>query len=434
MGSYATLYVDGYPVLLTKNAVLPEQMTVFRESDRGTLFKQSTGTSRVAWSDELPSRTDDRVFSDVYDSRVWMVAQRLDIMGFTLARAGRDYEDCREGEMEAVADGDYYDDDERDTELAKWRALDYDSYVAGLRSVVTQGLAWWDVARSRMDGEPRQLTVIEEHILDEHSDYLLGYLGADFRGLLRIVCDIVDRDARVVQDITDLIQGGWLEPHDAVCEQAIESLLEGYPENASRIVLTEGSTDAMYLSSALKLLYPHLAEYYVFFDFHSFSSRGGTAHLATAIRAFAAAGIANRIVALFDNDGVGLDEMERLSKTALPPNIALMNYPDLDALEAYPVLEGDKCSHRNVNGVAASIELYLGDDVLRSGGEPFPIECITSNGGRPHGSISKTAKGAAKKAFRAKLRSTSRAREGSSTCDWSGLDAILRSVFHAFDD
>lgn len=434
MGSYATLYVDGYPVVQTKNHVLPELMTAFRESDRGTLLLQSNGEDSVSWTEELPPWSDDHVLSDVYHSRAWKVAQRLDVMGFTLDRARRDYEETRDSEMAGVIE--YYEDDEiaRDNELSKWRSLNFDAYFVGLRTVLSLGLTPWFVAEEKMDERAPNLDVVEEHILDWDGDYLLGYLGDDFRGLLRLVCEIVDDEARVVQDITDLIQGGWLEPHDSVCEQAVESLLERYPENASRIVLTEGSTDAMYLSSALKLLHPHLAEYYAFFDFHSFSSRGGTAHLATAIRAFAAAGIANRIVALFDNDGVGLDEMERLSKTALPPNIAVFSYPDYDALKAYPVREEGECIHQNVNGIAASIELYMGDDVLRSGGgEPFPVACITSNGGRPHGSISASAKRAVKKAYGAKLRSATRSGD-LSYGDWSGLEAILQSVFHAFDE
>lgn len=71
-----------------------------------------------------------------------------------------------------------------------------------------------------------------------------------------------------------------------------------------------------------------------------------------------------------------------LSRAALPPNIRVIQYPELDLAKAYPTLgapiaDGEPSSSAvaDVNGLAASIELYLGRDVLiRADGGLRPVQ------------------------------------------------------------
>jgi hypothetical protein len=71
--------------------------------------------------------------------------------------------------------------------------------------------------------------------------------------------------------------------------------------HAPVVVLTEGVTDAEFLSSALAVLYPHLTDLVRFLDYDR-KPEGSASAVLRAARAFDAAGIANPVVAVFDND------------------------------------------------------------------------------------------------------------------------------------
>ncbi|WP_328919807.1 hypothetical protein OH781_36990 [Streptomyces sp. NBC_01550] len=88
----------------------------------------------------------------------------------------------------------------------------------------------------------------------------------------------------------------------------------------------------------------------------------------------------------------------------------------------------------NVNGVAGSLEMYLGRDVLTINGTLAPIDLGTFIPAvqRHQGALSKTHKGLVHKAFEEKIRTARRDRH-SITVDWSGVHAIIESVVHAFD-
>jgi hypothetical protein len=93
------------------------------------------------------------------------------------------------------------------------------------------------------------------------------------------------------------------------------------------------------------------------------------------IRAFMAAGIRGRIVAIFDNDTAGFASHQRLTQLALLSNIRVLRYPDIDLAKSYPTLGPSGTVIMDVNGLAASIELYLGEDVVRDeGGDLIPIQ------------------------------------------------------------
>ena len=136
-------------------------------------------------------------------------------------------------------------------------------------------------------------------------------------------------------------------------EAAIHGLTADHAENAPRIILTEGSTDRAILKEALSILYPHLAEYYSFLEFNSSRSPGGAGHLVSLVKAFAGAGVTNRIVALFDNDTSAREATRALKPLSLPSNIVALHYPDLELLRDYPTLGPSGLTTLNVNGLAA---------------------------------------------------------------------------------
>jgi hypothetical protein len=177
-------------------------------------------------------------------------------------------------------------------------------------------------------------------------------------------------DAEVTLDVTDLLAGRW--GHDD--RKALIARVQEVASGAALpplIVLTEGRTDAEFIAAAVNTLYPHLADLIRFPDF-GLKPEGGVPALVRNVKAFAAAGVANRTVAVLDNDTAGAEGF-KLVGSSLPANIHVMRYPDLSLARSYPTLgpptldsPDGSLAFADVNGLAGGIELYLGRDVLQS--------------------------------------------------------------------
>jgi hypothetical protein len=146
------------------------------------------------------------------------------------------------------------------------------------------------------------------------------------------------------------------------------------------------------------------------------------------------------VVAVFDNDTAGANGLQDLGQTKLPRNIRAMCYPALDLAKDYstlgpPTLEHPRGSvaRADVNGLAASIELYLGRDVLaQADGTLHPVQwkSFDVRMRRYQGEV--TNKGGIQDAFRVKLALAIRNPEVVRSQDWDGLLAILDAILAAF--
>ena len=70
--------------------------------------------------------------------------------------------------------------------------------------------------------------------------------------------------------------------------------------------------------------------------------------------------------------------MRALKGVKLPDHYSVLHYPDIEIARSYPTLGPTGLSEMNVNGLAGSIEMYLGADVLSS----LPASLAPSNGVR----------------------------------------------------
>ncbi|MFY1577424.1 hypothetical protein ACN26Z_21250 [Verrucosispora sp. WMMD703] len=273
-------------------------------------------------------------------------------------------------------------------------------------------------------------------------EWLLGLLGSlDYRYALRLGL-LAFPDEHVTVTLTDRGEG-WLEERSETAAsdslQVMQLLGATY---SPTVVLTEGRTDVEYLNAAMSILYPHLTDLVRFLDFET-RPEGSASALVKSIKSFAAAGITNRVVALFDNDSAAADARRGLDKVPLPENIVVDRYPDLDLARHYPTLgppssdapEGVLAA-ANVNGLAGSIELYLGQDVLNdANGNLRPVQWTSFLTGvqRYQGEV--TGKAAVQQAYRDKVaaarRNGGRPLRGQ---DWSGLHLILRQIIHAHNE
>ena len=172
--------------------------------------------------------------------------------------------------------------------------------------------------------------------------------------------DVKDSDMTVL-DISDLVEGGWL--NDELKNTDSNFLIpqdEFIPEIP--IILTEGITDIKTLKKALHVIYPKLESNVRFLD-TSFRPETNAAAVVKMIKSFVAAGINNRILAILDNDAAASEAMTKLP-CDLPNNIKVIQYPELDLMTSYPTIGPQGEINMNINGLAGSIEMYMGKDIL----------------------------------------------------------------------
>lgn len=261
---------------------------------------------------------------------------------------------------------------------------------------------------------------------------MLTYM--DERFALRLVLLAFPHD-EVVLDVTDLGEGGWVTDAETLASDAALSITGVAGMHAPVVVLTEGRTDAEFLRVGLQVLYPHLTDLIRFLDYEG-RPEGGVGALVRMIRAFAAAGIVNRVVAIFDNDTAATDALRTLDMTKIPDQIKVVRYPYLEIAENYPTLgpptiesPSGSVSPANVNGLAGSIELYLGRDVLTQGnGIFYPVQWTSYIPAVAAYQGEVVNKGKIHEAFRTKYTQALNDPSRVAAQDWEGINLILKAI------
>jgi hypothetical protein len=431
MGSFTDLSVAGYPLIESKSEVIAQVMTIFRETDKRIFTRKVSDRNSMVWGQPDSAEDDESETAIQYACSTPKIVDRLNVMGFNLRRVRQEFDSYRRSKIDEIIswEDDVGDDGMFSEQRKLLERLTYDAYAEGLREVINRGLR----RIALTDRHTEDVSPVAKYILSDDEDSVLGFFGSDPRSLIRLACEVVSAESEVVQDITELVSAGYYEEDEALCSNAIQALTHDYPENSSRIVLAEGSTDTSILREALELLYPHLSGYYSFFDFDSSRSQGGAGHLVSIVKAFAAAGVSNRVIALFDNDTAAHEARRSLDTIVLPPNIAVLYYPTFERLRSYPTIGPTGPTAFDVNGLAASIELYLGEDVLSESGRVLPVQWKGFSESRAAYQGEVMHKAQLHSAFWRKIERCKSDPVAMKAADWSGLQTILRAIFTAFE-
>ncbi|NOJ47825.1 hypothetical protein HCN50_16485 [Bradyrhizobium sp. WSM 1744] len=154
----------------------------------------------------------------------------------------------------------------------------------------------------------------------------------------------------VIWAYKDVEEGGWAARDEFVHHlQASERFL----------IVTEGSSDAAILKHALRILRPHIADFFDFVDMEEGYPFSGTGNLYKFVQGLISISIQNNIVVLFDNDAEGLFSFNRCSQLNVPANMRILKLPDLDEFRSFQTI-GPSGQHRlDINGKAAALECYL---------------------------------------------------------------------------
>ena len=157
---------------------------------------------------------------------------------------------------------------------------------------------------------------------------------------------------------------------------------------------------------------------------------GGAANLVRILKGLVGAQIPNRVIALFDNDTAASVTLRSFKNASLPSNYRICQYPNLEYAREYPTIGPQGTVPGDVNGLAGSIELYFGVDILRDEvGQLTPVQWrgFDQTLGQYQGELIR--KHDLQRAFETKLDKANNASAPLDDQDWSGMSAIWSRVF-----
>jgi len=181
------------------------------------------------------------------------------------------------------------------------------------------------------------------------------------------------------------------------------------------------------------VLYPELSKYYYFLEFHSSNLKGGASALVHLVKGFVGAGIFNRTIAILDSDTAARDALRSLRDVSLPDTIRIITLPHLRLAENYPTIGPQGNINVDINGLACSIEIYFGVDVLSNiQGKLAPIQWKGYNAALQQYNGEIITKREIQEKYRSLLDKVEMGQIGIDECDWSGMKEIFQSIFSAF--
>ncbi len=438
MSSYATLSLSSMELAATRDDIDPGLIWMFRPSDRHIERIDRRDRRRLARyvTDEYVDEYDESNPFTIMEYRCTAAAarDRLDLQGFTCEVA----EAYFEKELESAArDNEESKKDQRLTRIAHIfeerhrviRKLTFSSWLDGFIRIKEERLT-----RTSIDELPDtdvQLPLLRYMIEGFKDSY--GFPGWDYRHFIRTALETAPPEEVLTYDLSDLVAGGWVDETDELIAIAENLIDEDFVVSKRVIVLTEGDVDRQVLERSLRLLYPHLADYFHFFDFTGRKLGGGAGELVKLVRAFAAADVRHRILALFDNDTAARAALKSLDVDSLPTNIVVRQYPSLSLARKYPTIGPSGEAHLDVNGLAGSLELYLGNDVLKSDkGGFFPVQWKGYDQGTSAYQGVILDKQKALDRFWGKLAHCETHPDQIANYDWEGIKAIIDTMRRAF--
>ena len=436
MGSYASFSIDGYQLLSSKSVVNAVVMMVFTEAEKRIRQEKFPGLNPEdpPTCDELENEDSHTIVEYVASGAV--VLDRLDAMGFTLQATQTLYEryhayrisELQERSSESLENGERFYD-----EITLLKPMDFDSWKRHFRELKQKNVHDWDFTLNADRPVVQKLSTLEKFILED--ECLFRFPPYDIRYFIRAVIEACGIKSYFRVDLSDLVGSGYNDARDSIAKRARDELTLDYPLNTKVIVLTEGVTDRRVLEASLELLYPHLAEYYAFMDFDGANAPGGAGQLVNTVKAFAGAGIANRVIAVFDNDTAARSALRGLEGVTLPASVQVLLYPAIEIASNYPTSGPSGLVHMDVNGLAGSLEIYFGEDVLRRMDGTFtPIHWRGFDTALRAYQGEIENKGNLQEKFSRKLALAVADSKLVQAQDWAGIRAILDMIRHTFQN
>jgi len=360
-------------------------------------------------------------------------------MGFTLKKAISEFEISKAESIERLTgylnDRKFTSNPEIEAKLkAEIELLEessFNDFLKACKEIIDNGYRY----KIKVEELPKEFNPLIFYLLEYAHGLEQFPYNYDQRVLLRSLLEVTPNDIKITYDITELIDQEYFEDEiENIYEDTIQNITYDYELGEKFLILTEGSSDILILQGAMNVLYPHLTGYYSFMDFGISNASGSASSLVASVKSFVGAGIKNRIIALFDNDTAAESALRGFQKTIIPRNIKILQYPNIKIAESYPTLGPSGISKMNINGLACSIELYLGRDILCKDDNLMPIQWkgYDQTFGKYQGEI--IDKSSVQKEFQTKIDECLKDSTKVSKYNWTELNELLQTIFNAFNN
>lgn len=339
MGSFSELYISHYSILSNKNGYYEDVVNlIFQKSDFIIYSRPINELGGMAnFNNEIPVNIETETIK-AFCTTAKICKERLELFGANYEKAERDFNNA----MTKLKEEEYY-------QFAEVSNLTYKAYLENIKSIIESN-------QKKYDND------YYNNFIDYLHENELFIENQSINLALWSILNVVEPECKIEYDLTEIIAGGWISdsPQNNINIEKI-------------IILTEGKTDAEFLLNCLTTFYPHIKDYYHFMDFETSKYEANASRLVHTIKSFVGSGINNLIIAIFDNDTAGLKEVNNLKKVKLPSNIKVLQYPTIELAKNYPTIGPNGIQNMDVNGLAGSIEMYLGIDCLTEDNELIPI-------------------------------------------------------------
>lgn len=428
MGSYAEFRIGTNYIGATKNDIDPLLLSLFQENDK-KIYKKS-----VADYAELHHNYafqyleyDEQVTIVQYVCSASVLRDRLELMGFTVDVAKIGFEKGLAEEITRYEElGCGLDENSINETVSVLCMITCEQWYKYILEIVRYGKNGSELSSLQLyDNSP-----ILKYML---SSEWYGFPHDDHRHMIRLLVEACEDNDEFVYDLTDFILSDWAEDEEDLTSYVDEVIMTNYDASRRTIIITEGHSDTWIIKRSLTLLYPHIKNYFHFIDFEGAKIAGGAGALANIVKIFAGAGIVNRIIALFDNDTAAEVALRSLHTLSLPDNISVLRYPEIDIARYYPTLGPSGIAYMDVNGLAGSIELYLGTDILSNSDNsltPVQWKGYDVNAKKYQGEV--LNKEELHKRIDEKLSICEKDEAVIKQYDWKGIRAIINEICKAF--
>lgn len=284
---------------------------------------------------------------------LWVVLQRLNLLGWTEEVARLLYEESQESS-------------EKSRRLFPRLTLP----PLPTFDVLAQGVASLDVEQVRDGHEPKGATspwqiaasyavefdnggVVTEHAPDPVQWYRHQIENLDTATIMHMLAmNSSNLDLPVTWWAYNEVIYGQLGEDDYV-----EQIGAKYDDRV--MIVTEGKSDKNIIKKALSMLRPHVEDFFTFVDMSENYPFTGVGNLSNFYKGLHKIGIQNNVIVLFDNDAEGDAKFEDAKRLHELPNIRPLKVPDIPSLVHFQTISPTGEQNADINGRAASIDCLL---------------------------------------------------------------------------
>jgi len=348
MGTIIDLRLGDICLDWSKNSMGIDHGMLFQDRDRHRI-----PCEQVDYSEANPEDDEIQRMELAFSRTLREIVPRLDLLGFGLERAAKDYADFVENHC--INDLLFPNSPPQNTmdfsEFLSFvtrhplSSLSREKHIVGDTNYVPANFgsllelqriprfAFYNTSSSELDNFVEIIGILHPY------------------SLMRILAENeANLNTDVVWHYGALAENGWAAHED-------------FKPNARRLqtflIATEGSSDTSVISHAIALLRPDIADFFRFVDMKDDYPFSGSGNLVNLAKGLSQIDMHNMIVYLFDNDGEGYSAFQKVQRLDLPKNMRPLMLPELEEFRNFPTLGPEGPGFADINRRAAAIECYL---------------------------------------------------------------------------